>query len=87
MLVHPKRVKDIVLACAVLHTMLRAERGAGGARTERDQEDENILCGLEDGDPAGGHDRNPTNSAKEQRDYLEDWFNGAGAVAWQDGKV
>ena len=35
----------------------------------------------------GGHDWNPANSAKEQRDYLKDWFNHAGAVPWQDGKV
>ena len=80
MLVHTKTVKDIMLACEVLHNILWAERGAGGAIAERDLEDEEIPCGLEDGDPAGGHDRNPTNSAKEQKDYLKDWFNGTGAV-------
>ena len=31
-LVHPDRVRVIVLACVALHTMLRRERGAGGAR-------------------------------------------------------
>ena len=72
------------MACVVLHNILKAERGAGGAR---DLEDEEIPCGLKDGDPPGGHDRNPANNAKEQRDYLKDWFNGAGAVPWQDGKV
>ena len=77
---HPKRVKDIVLACVVLHNMLRAERGAGGAR---DLGDEEILCGMDDGDPPGGH----ANNAKEQRDYLKDWFNDAGAVPWQGGRV
>ena len=44
MRVHPKIVKA-VLACVVLHNMLRADRGAGGARTERDQKDEEIPCG------------------------------------------
>ena len=78
-LVHPKRVKVIVLACVVLHNMLRRERGAGGAR---DLEDEVITCGMDDGGDGGGHDRNPANSAKVQRDYLKDWFNGAGAVPW-----
>ena len=63
-LVHPKRMKVIVLAHVVLYNMLRAERGAGGVR---DLEDEVIPYGLGDGDPAGGHDRNPTNSAKKQR--------------------
>ena len=77
---HPNRVRVIVLACVVLHNMLRAERGVGSAG---DLEDEEIPCDLEDGDLPGGHDRNPTNSAKEQRDC----FNGACAVPWQDGKV
>ena len=82
--VHPDRVRVIVLACVVLHNMLRGERGAGGAR---DVEDEEIPCDM---DPAGdgpGPDRNPGKSAKEQRDYLEDWFNGAGAVPWQDARA
>ena len=59
------------MACVVLHNRLRTERGAGAAR---DLEDEVIPC-------------KPANSAKEQRDYLRDWFNGAGAVPWLDGKV
>ena len=83
-LVHPDRVRVIVLACVVLHNMLRRERGAGGAR---DLEDEEIPCDM---DPAGdgpGPDRNPGKSAKEQRDYLKDWFNGAGAVPWQDARA
>ena len=52
MLVHPGKLKDIVLACVVLHHMLRAQRGAGG-------QDEEIACDLEDGDkgdrPFQGH--------------------------------
>ena len=51
-LMHPKRVKVIVLACVVLHNMLRAERGAGGAR---DLEDEEIPCGMEDGGSSEGY--------------------------------
>ena len=37
MLVHPKIVKDIVLACVVLHNMMRTERGAGGVRDLEDE--------------------------------------------------
>ena len=81
LLVHPKRVEDIVVACVVLHNMMRDEKGAGGAGAERGLEDEEIPCGLQDGDQlvvmAG-----TTNSAKEQRDYLKNWFNGADAVPW-----
>ena len=82
--VHPDRVRAIVLACVVLHNMLRREKGAGGAR---DLEDEVIPCEMADGGDGDGHDRNPANSAKEQRDYLKDWFNGAGAVPWQDARA
>ena len=61
--------------------MLRAERGAGGAGAERDLDDEEIPCGLEDGDPTGGHASNPANNANDQRDYLKDWFNGCWCCA------
>ena len=60
-LVHPRM--DIVL-----HNMLRAERGA---RAASDLDDEDIPCGMDDGSDGDGHDRNPANSAKEQRDYLK----------------
>ena len=64
--------------------MLRRERDAGAAR---DLEDEVVPCNMADGGHADGHDRNPGNTAKEQRDYLKDWFNGAGAVPWQDARA
>ena len=35
----------------------------------------------------GGHDRNPAREAKRLRDYLKDYFNNEGAVAWQDGRI
>ena len=53
MLVHPDKVKDIVLVC-VVQRMLRAQKGAGG-RAERDLEDEEITCDLEDGYSGDGH--------------------------------
>ena len=64
--------------------MLRCQRGG---RAERDMEDEEIPCQLENGEEDDRHDRNPPNSAKEQRDYLREWFNGNGAVAWQDDQL
>ena len=44
-------------------------------------------CGLIGGAAGGGEDRNPAREAKRQRDYLKDYFNNEGAVAWQDGTV
>ena len=44
-----------------------------------------ISCDMADGGDGDGHDRNPANSAKEQHDYLKDWFNGAGAMAGWGG--
>ena len=35
----------------------------------------------------GGRDRNPAREAKRLRDYLKDYFNNEGAVAWQDGRI
>ena len=31
--------------------------------------------------------KNPAREAKRQRDYLKDYFNNEGAVAWQDGRI
>ena len=71
-----------MLACEVLHNMSRTDRGAGGR--ERNLEVEETPTRLVDGDSGHGHDRNPLNGSK---DYLKDWFNGAGAVPWQDGML
>ena len=38
-------------------------------------------------DAGGGQDRNPAREAKRQRDYLKDYFNNEGAVAWQDVRI
>ena len=34
-----------------------------------------------------GRNRNPAREAKRLRDYLKDYFNNQGAVAWQDGRI
>ena len=64
--------------------MLRRERGAGVAR---DLEDMVVQCDISDNGDGPGRDRNPGHSAKQQRDYLKDWFNGDGAVPWQDARA
>ena len=35
----------------------------------------------------GSRTRNPAREAKRLRDYLKDYFNNEGAVAWQDGRI
>ena len=35
----------------------------------------------------GGRDRNPAREVKRLRDYLKDYFNNEGTVAWQDGRI
>ena len=44
-------------------------------------------CPLIGGVFGGGPDRNPAGEAERQRDYLKDYFNIEGAVAWQDGRI
>ena len=39
------------------------------------------------GDDDCGRDKNPAREAKRLRDYLKDYFNNEGAVAWQDGRI
>ena len=43
-------------------------------------------CRLIGGAAGGGPDRNPAREAKRQRDYLKDYFNNEGAVAWHNGR-
>ena len=80
----PKRARDIVMSCIVLHNILRsrAQRQAGGQGPEDDQLPDS---GLVDG--GDGHQRNPSRETKDQREYLKDYFNNAGAVPWQDAQL
>ena len=54
-----------------------------------DDDDDDVPgeCQLLDGAAGGGPERNPAREAKRQRDYLKDYFNNEGAVAWQDGRI
>ena len=83
----PGTVRDVVLTCVVLHNILRSQyQGQHAAQQPGDDDDDDdgrLIGGAAD----GGHDRNPAREAKRLRDYLKDYFNNEGAVAWQDGRI
>ena len=78
-------VREVILTCVVLHNILRSQyQGQHGAQGPADDDDLPGAGGLLGVRTVGGHDRNPANEAKRQRDYLKDYFNNEGAVAWQN---
>ena len=86
----PETVRDVVMTCVVLHNILRSQyQGQHGGQEPGDDEDDDVPgdCRLIGGAACGGPDRNPAREAKRQRDYLKDYFNNEGAVAWQDGRI
>ena len=84
----PETVRDVVLICVVLHNILRSQyQGQHGGQQRRDDDDVPGDGRLIGGTADVGRDRNPTREAKRLRDYLKDYFNNEGAVAWQDGRI
>ena len=86
----PATVREVVFTCVVLHNILRNQyQGQHGDQQPGEDDDDDVPgdCGLIGGAAGGGQDRNPTREAKRQRDYLRDYFNNEGAVAWQDGRI
>ena len=85
----PETVKDVVLTCVVLHNILRSQYQGQHVGQQPGGDDDDVpgdgrLIG---GAADGGRDRNPAREAKRLRDYLKDYFNNEGAVAWQDGRI
>ena len=84
----PDTVRKVILTCVVLHNILRSQyKGQHGAQGPGDDDDLPGAGGLLSVRAVGGHDRNPANETKRQRDYLKDYFNNEGAVACQDGRI
>ena len=86
----PATVREVVFTCVVLHNILRSQyQGQPGGQQPGEDDDDDVPddCGLIGGAAGGGQDRNPAREAKRQRDYLKDYFNNEGAVAWQDGRI
>ena len=82
----PKVVKDTVLACVVLHNMLRTHQGrADRAPTPADEitalQNEQVVYVPDD------NYRNHSREAKHQQDLLKDYFNHHGALAGQEHRL
>ena len=78
----------MVLTCVGLYNILRSlYHGQHGGQQPGDDDDLPGDSRLIDGAVDCGHDRNPAREAKRLRDYLRDYFNNEGAVAWQDGRI
>jgi hypothetical protein len=90
----PKKVEAIVLACCLLHNLLRTRYRT----TDRDVDREDaitheVIPGTWRLDDAHLRDvesfpgRNSPTQAKAIRDYLVSWVNEAGAVEWQNDRI
>ena len=84
----PATVREVVFTCVFLHNILRSQyQGQHAGQEPGDYDDVPDDCRLIGGAARCGPDRNPAREAKRQRDYLKDYFNNEGAVAWQDGRI
>lgn len=90
----PDRVESIVLACCLLHNLLRTRNPT--AQNEMMDTEDPITHDIEQGswrqcgslmDVDAPNLGNFSREAREVRDYLVTWVNGAGAVPWQDDKI
>ena len=92
----PQHVQTIVLACVVLHNLMRTRYpGIQNALVDREDDDHNMVEGAwrrgnefdDVGGPAPARNRD-TFLGKQQRDRLAAyWSSPVGAVAWQDRMV
>ena len=81
----PETVREVVFTCVVLHNILRSQYQGQQPGDDDDVPGDGRLIGVA---ADGGRDRNPAKRvAKRLRDYLKDYFNNEGAVAWQDGRM
>ena len=82
----PKIVRDIVLTCVVLHSMLRRHQGAAD-RPPTLADDIQPPQGDQGEQGQNRTFRNPSMEAKHQQNLLKNYFNYTGALAGQEDRV
>jgi hypothetical protein len=90
----PETVTTIVLACCILHNMLRSQDTVASRVTDREDAQHNVIEGtwrrtaaMTDSEVIADLNR-ATNEAKAQRDWLKEYVNSdRGAVPWQERMV
>ena len=84
----PETVRDVVLTCVVLHNILISQyQGQHGGQQPGGDDDVRGDGWLIGGAADCGRNKSPAREAKRLRDYLKDYFNNEGALAWQDGRI
>lgn len=79
----PEKIDKIVLAACILHNMMRQERISSPAEEIFGSTDD-IILPMENLIPITAGAGRPTRQATVIRDKFMEYFNGVGAVAWQD---
>ena len=89
----PETIRAIVIACCILHNMLRSQRIPRGLLDEEDANHQVIPGAWREGDVlldgiGGGRGNRATNRAKQVREHLTEYYESPeGQVPWQDNMI
>ena len=90
---HPDIVSKIVLACCILHNLHRMRYSRDPLLVDQEDADHNVIPGewrqhvnMHVPQPPGPRNTG-SRKAKEQREYLTNYFLNRGAVPWQEDMV
>ena len=91
---HPDIVTKIVLACCILHNLHRMRYRRDALLVDQEDADHNLIPGgwrqhgnMQDVPQPPGPRNTGSRKAKEQREYLANYFLNRGAVPWQEDMV
>ena len=91
---HPDIVTKIVLACCILHNLHRMRYRREPLLTDQEDADHNLIPGewrqhgnMQDVPQRPGPRNTGSRKAKEQREYLTNYFLNRGSVPWQENMI